>query len=59
MITILQIRREIIHPLKLRRMEDIVDSQQMLEISESVHIPMSVGLKTIIQFFSFYRLIYI
>jgi hypothetical protein len=31
----------------------------MLEISEGVHIPMSAGLKTIIQFFSFYRLIYI
>lgn len=59
MITILQIRREVIYPLKLRRMEDIVDSQQMLEISESVHIPMSAGLKAIIHLFSFYSLIYI
>ena len=57
MIAIIKIRREVIRAIQFRLMDNIVDSQQMLEVLESIHIPMPAPLKTILQLITFYSVI--
>ena len=54
---VIQLRREVIQSFQLLAVEDIVDSEQSLEIAEGVHVTVAAGLETIFQTVAFHGVV--